>query len=151
MRAVIEWGLYLCLGLFLSAVVLLIGSFFPAWPEDCLELHQDVSIQVFRGRMSLGGYVDYDSSGSPRFEVPDPKRIIVPGVKGSGALTVPGFALHYVRFGDGEPWWLVSFSLALPGALSLLASALLYRCLRKIHRLAREQGKREKVLTRSAV
>ena len=82
--------------------------------------------------MSLGGDVDYDSSGSPRFEVPDPTRIIMPGVKGSGALTVPGFALHYVRFDDGEPWWLVSFSLALPAALSLLASVLLLRRLSKI-------------------
>ncbi len=135
-RSLIEWLFFSAAGFFLATVSLLAVSCHPSWPASPLEPAQDlwggrVYVLIRDGRASLFNQIDFNSPGSPKPLVINPRTVVFPKVTANHRFSIPGLAFHSCRFATGTSVWSLDFSLAIPAALSLIVAVLLIRRLRR--------------------
>jgi hypothetical protein len=136
-RTIVEWLSMLAVGLFVTTVALLAASFHPHWPAEPLGFNLErwgmgsAYVQVRGGTASLFNQIDFESPGSPKPSIVNPRAWIWPSVTGNHQFAIPGLAFQLCRFSTGLAVWSVSFSLAIPAALSLIAAVFLIRRLRR--------------------
>ena len=135
-RSLIEWLFISAAGFFLATVALLAFSSHPSWSAIPLDLAQhrgghSVYVLIWDGRAGLFNQIDFNSPGSPKPLVVNPRTFIFPKVTANHQFSIPGLAFQFCRFGTGSSIWSLDFSLAIPAVLSLIAAALLFRRLRR--------------------
>jgi hypothetical protein len=135
-RSLIEWLFLSAVGFFLATVAVLASSFHPSWPASPLELAQarwgrSVYVLIRDGRASLCNQIDFNSPGSPKPWVVNPRTVFFPKVTAIHQFSIPGLAFQFCRFAKGASVWSLDFSLAIPAVLSSIAAALLIRRLRR--------------------
>jgi hypothetical protein len=135
-RSLIEWFFLSAAGFFLATVALLAFSSLPSWPATPLELAQDrggrsVYVLIKDGKASLFNQIDFNSPGSPKALVVNPRTFIFPKATANHQFSIQGLAFQFCRLATGTSIWSLEFSLAIPAVLSLIAAALLIRPLRR--------------------
>jgi hypothetical protein len=139
-RSVTEWLFMSAVGCFLAAVALLACSSHPSWSAYPIEITQDqgghrVYMLIRDGRASLSNQIDFNSPGSPKPWVVNPRNVVFPKVTANHQFSIPGLAFQICRFTTGTSVWSLDFSLAIPAALSSTAAAILVRLLSRYRRL----------------
>ena len=135
-RSLIEWLSIAAVGMFLAIVALLAFSLHHSWTTIPFEVApgdggRRVYVLVRDGKASLCNQIEFNSPGSPKPLVIDPRRMVFPKVAVNRQFSVPGLAFQYCRFSVGAPIWSMEFSLAIPAVLSLITAILLIRQLRR--------------------
>jgi hypothetical protein len=135
-RSLIEWLFIAAVGMFLAMVALLAFSLHHSWTTIPFEVaHIDggrrVYVLIREGKASLCNQIDFNSPGSPKHLVIDPRTMVFPKVAVNHQFSVPGLAFQFCRFAIGAPIWSMEFSLAIPAVLSLMTAILLIRQLRR--------------------
>ena len=88
-------------------------------------------LQVRGGRASLFNQIDFNSPGSPKPRIINPQTWTWPRATGNHQFAIPGLAFQFCRFETGLAVWSVSFSLAIPATLWLIAAIFLIRRFRR--------------------
>ncbi len=135
-RSLIEWLFISVAGFFLATVTLLAFSSHASWLASPLKLVHDrgdlsVYVLIRDGRASLFNQIDFNSPGSPKPWVVNPRTMFFPKVTANHQFSIPGLAFQFCRFTTGASVWSLDFSLAIPAVFSLIAAALLIRRLRR--------------------
>lgn len=88
-RTIVEWLSMLAVGLFVTTVALLAASFHPHGPAEPLGFNLErwgmgsAYLQVRGGTVSLFDQIDFESPGSPKPSIVNPRAWIWPSVTGN--------------------------------------------------------------------
>jgi hypothetical protein len=135
-RSLIEWLFIAAVGMFLTMVALLALSLHHSWTTIPFDVaHIDGSGRVYvlirDGKANLCNQIDFNSPGSPKPLIIDPRTMIFPKVAVNHQFSVPGLAFQFCRFAIGAPIWSLEFSLAIPAVFALITAIVLIRKLRR--------------------
>ncbi len=138
-RSLIEWLLISAVGFFLGSVGLLAFSSHPSWSPIPFSLVADnrgssVYVLIRETKASVFNQIDFNTPGSPKPLVLDPRTLIFPKASVNHELSIPGIAFHYCRMTTGTSVWSLEFSLVIPAVLSCIVTVLLFRRFRRQRR-----------------
>jgi hypothetical protein len=122
---ILEWMLWLSLTAFLGAISLLAASFLIARSESFLSVGHRFYAFLRPGWIDLASDLDSDS-GSAAPEIVNPRNIVVPPVKRSSSVNLPGFSLTFCLFHANPAVWSARISLFVPLVLSLFGVAIVF-------------------------
>jgi hypothetical protein len=122
---ILEWLFWLSLTAFLGAVSLLAASFLITHSESFLSVGHRFYAFLRPGWIDLASDLDSDS-GSPAPEIVNPRNIVLPPVKRSGSVNLPGFSLTFCLFHTNPAVWSARISLFVPLVLSLFGVAIVF-------------------------